>query len=127
MDVMTSFLRTTLLFVYPLLVAADLERSALGQNVPQVTGWTFSRSSGLGMSRTTSVTTSSDSNRLGESDQLVNVVPVERIDPDAAYRIVDPELPFALGVANRTTQGAIRAQNLDYFTLRDWGFSVFSY
>mgnify|MGYP001248268411 CR=1 FL=1 len=96
------------------------------QSVPQVTGWTFSRSYGRGVGNSTATTAISESNGA-ESFSRVNVVPISELDPDGNFLIQDPDSPFSIGVRARKAEETVRTQQLNYFSLSDWGYTVFSY
>ena len=96
------------------------------QRVPQVTGWTFSRSYGKGVGNSTATTAISESNGT-ESSSRVNVLPISELDPDGNFLIQDPDSPFSIGVRARKAEETVRAQQLNYFSLSDWGYTVFSY
>ena len=96
------------------------------QRVPQVTGWTFSRSYGKGVGNSTATTAISESNGT-ESFSRVNVLPISELDPDGNFLIQDPDSPFSIGVRARKAEETVRAQQLNYFSLSDWGYTVFSY
>jgi len=95
------------------------------QRVPQVTGWTFSRSYGGGVGNSTATTAISESNGA-ESFSRVNVLPVSQLDPDGNFVIQDPDAPFSIGVKALKAEQTVRQQQLNYFSLSDWGYSVFS-
>ena len=95
------------------------------QRVPQITGWTFSRSYGGGVGNSTATTAISESNGA-ESFSSVNVLPVSQLDPDGNFVIQDPDAPFSIGVKALKAEQTVRQQQLNYFSLSDWGYSVFS-
>ena len=101
--------------------------SSLGraQRVPQVTGWTLSRSYGGGVGNSTATTAISESTGA-ESFSRVNVLPVSQLDPDGNFVIQDPDSPFSIGVKALKAEQTVRQQQLNYFSLSDWGYSVFS-
>ncbi|WP_250394793.1 hypothetical protein [Synechococcus sp. MU1655] len=96
------------------------------QRVPQVTGWTFSRSYGKGVGNSTATTAISESNGA-ESFSRVNVLPISELDPDGNFLIQDPDSPFSIGVRARKAEETVKVQQLNYFSLSDWGYTVFSY
>ncbi len=96
------------------------------QRVPQVTGWTFSRSYGRGVGNSTATTAISESNGT-ESFSRVNILPISELDPDGNFLIQDPDSPFSIGVRARKAEETVRVQQLNYFSLSDWGYTVFSY
>ena len=63
------------------------------QNVPQLTGWTFSRSFGNGMQKTSSAFSKSEAEIKG-SVSGVNVIPLTSSGPDSSFLVVDPEKPY---------------------------------
>ena len=101
---------------------------ALSQSIPQITGWTFSRSSGSGNQNSTAVTSRSDS-RGGIQQVLLeseNVQLIERPDGSRAYRILDPREKFGSFSEAGRTQERSRSQGLTIFNLGDFGYSVFT-
>ena len=100
--------------------------SALTQSVPQVTGWTFSRSYGKGVGNATSTTAISQSEGA-QSFEVVNVLPVSQLDPDGDFIIQDLNRRFSIGVESTKAEETVQSQKLNYFSLSDWGYTVFSY
>lgn len=100
--------------------------TADAQKVPQITGWTFSRSYGRGFGNTTSTTAIAESSGA-EAFANVNVLPVSDVDPDSSYIIQNPDRPFAIGVKARKAEETANTQKINYFTLSDWGYTVFTY
>ena len=96
------------------------------QNVPQLTGWTFSRSFGNGMQKTSSAFSKSEAEIKG-SVSGVNVIPLTSSGPDSSFLVVDPEKPFATGTGFTTLNGRSKGQSLSFFNLSDWGYSVFTF
>ena len=101
---------------------------AWSQRIPQVTGWSFNRAGGSGSQNRTALTSRSDSTGtrvvLLESE---NVMLIVRPDGSTAYQILDPSEKFgSYSEAIRTLESS-RAQGLSFFSLSDWGYSVFTY
>ncbi|MFU8884063.1 MAG: hypothetical protein ACNA8O_01235 [Cyanobacteriota bacterium] len=97
------------------------------QRVPQITGWTFSRSSGSGTQNRTAVSSRSDSSGVQVVIESGNVELIQRPDGSSAYRIIDPSQKFgSFSDANRSDERS-RSQGLSFFSLSDWGYSVFTY
>ena len=98
---------------------------ANAQKVPQVTGWTFSRSFGRGIQKTTSTTSNSAAELLNNA--VINISPPSSANPNSIFRIVDPERPFAVEAGFRTLDSEEKVQNINFFNLQDWGHSVFTF
>ena len=96
------------------------------QRVPQITGWSFSRSYGRGFGNATSTTAIAESSGA-QSFATVNVLPTADIDPDGSFVIQDPDSLFLLGVKARKAEEKVNTQQLNYFLLSDWGYTVFTY
>lgn len=99
---------------------------ARSQRIPQVTGWTFSRSSGMGMRTRTAVSSRSDSSGLEVVVESGNVRQIERPDGSTAFEIVDPSQKFGSASQSSRSDERSRSQGLSFFTLSDWGYSVFT-
>lgn len=108
------------------LVFACSSTQANAQKVPQVTGWTFSRSFGRGIQKTTSTTSNSAAELLNNAVNT-NVSPPSSANPNSIFRIVDPEQPFAVEAGFRTLDSEEKVQNINFFNLQDWGYSVFTF
>ena len=76
------------------------------------------------MGNSTATTAISESNGA-ESFSRVNVLPVSQLDPDGNFVIQDPDAPFSIGVKALKAEQTVRQQQLNYFSLSDWGYSVF--
>lgn len=114
-------LLTSLLFA-----ASLIGLTSDAQKVPQITGWTFSRSYGRGFGNTTSTTAIAESSGA-ESFAGVNVFPLSDVDPDGSFVIQNSDSPFALGVKARKAEETVNSQQINYFLLSDWGYTVFTY
>ena len=99
---------------------------AWSQRVPQITGWTFSTSSGSGMQSRTAVTSRSDSSGTQVVIESGNVELIQRPDGSSAYRILDPREKFGSVSESSRSDERSRSQGLSFFTLSDWGYSVFT-
>lgn len=99
---------------------------AMAQQIPQVTGWSFSRSSGAGVQNRSAVTARSDSTGVQTIVESGNVRVVQRPDGSTAYEIIDPSEKFGSVSFSSRTEESSRFQGLNFFTLSDWGYSVFS-
>jgi hypothetical protein len=98
---------------------------ALSQRIPQVTGWSYSRSNGMGNQNRTVVTSRSDSSGQQVVIESGNVELIQR-DGTTAYRILDPSEKFGSFSQSTSSNERNRFQGLSLFTLSDWGYSVFS-
>lgn len=96
------------------------------QRIPQITGWTFSRSTGMGMQNRTAVSSRSDSSGVQVLVESGNVEVIERPDGSSAFRILDPSEKFGSFNQSSRSDERSRSQGLSFFTLSDWGYSVFS-
>jgi hypothetical protein len=113
----------------PLLVVAGgcfSWSSAFAQQIPQVTGWSFSRSSGSGVQNRSAVTSRSDSTGVQTIVESGNVRVVQRPDGTTAYEVIDPSEKFGSVSFSSQSEEASRFQGLNLFSLSDWGYSVFS-
>ncbi len=119
-------MRNVCCFSTLLVLSSLIVQPSEAQKVPQITGWTFSRSYGRGFGNTTSTTAIAESSGV-ESFANVNVLPLSDVDPDGSFVIQDPEKPFAVGVKARKAEETVNAQQLNYFVLSDWGYTVFTY
>jgi hypothetical protein len=99
---------------------------AWSQRVPQITGWTFSSSSGSGMQSRTAVSSRSDSSGQQVVIESGNVQLIQRPDGSSAYRIVDPREKFGSFSESSRSDERSRSQGLSFFSLSDWGYSVFT-
>jgi len=99
--------------------------SANAQSFPQITGWTFSRSYGRGAGNSSAATAISESNG-SEFFLRDNVKSTSVLDPDGTFEVLDPAKPFSLGVRARKAEEVVVEQQLNYFSLSDWGYTVFS-
>jgi|LauGreDrversion4_2_1035121.scaffolds.fasta_scaffold291665_1 hypothetical protein len=99
---------------------------ALAQQIPQVTGWSFSRSSGSGVQNRSAVTSRSDSTGVQTIVESGNVRVVQRPDGTTAYEVIDPSEKFGSVSFSSQSEEASRFQGLNLFSLSDWGYSVFS-
>lgn len=100
---------------------------AWSQRIPQVTGWTFNRASGSGTQNRTAVTSRSDSTGLQVLVESDNVQLIQRPDGSRAYQILDPSQKFGSFSEAIRTEERSRSQGLSFFSLSDWGYSVFTY
>jgi hypothetical protein len=100
---------------------------AHSQRIPQASGWSYSRSHGLGTQNRTVVGTRSDSRGLQVVIESGNVEQIQRPDGTTAYRILDPSQPFDSFSQSSYTEELNRLQGLSIFSLSDSGYSVFSY
>jgi hypothetical protein len=96
------------------------------QRVPQITGWTFSSSTGSGMQSRTAVSSRSDSSGQQVVIESGNVQLIQRPDGSSVYRIVDPREKFGSFSESSRSDERSRSQGLSFFTLSDWGYSVFT-
>ena len=108
-----------------LIVCSSACPLALSQSIPQVTGWTLSRSYGKCVSNFTSTTAISQSEGA-ESFEVVNGLPVSTLGPDGDFAIQDLNRPFSIDVESSAAEETIKSQRLNYFLLSDWGYTVFS-
>ena len=99
---------------------------AHSQRLPQVTGWSFSRSNGMGTQNRTVVGTRSDSSGALVVVESGNVEVIQRPDGSAAYRILDPSEKFGSSSQSFRSEERNRLQGLSQFTVSDWGYSVFT-
>lgn len=100
---------------------------ARSQRIPQVTGWSFSRSNGMGTQKRTAVSSRSDSSGTQVVIESGNVELIQRPDGSSAYRILDPRQKFGSFSQSIIKDERSRSQSLSLFTLSDWGYSVFTY
>jgi len=96
------------------------------QRVPQVSGWSFSRSNGSGSQNRTAVSSRSDSSGVQVVIEAGNVELIQRPDGSTAYRILDPSQKFGSFSDSVRSEERSRSQGLSFFSLSDWGYSVFS-
>lgn len=96
------------------------------QRIPQVSGWSYSRSNGMGTQNRTAVSSRSDSSGVQVVIESGNVEVIERPDGTTAYRIQDPSEKFGSFSQSTSSDERNRFQGLSLFTLSDWGYSVFS-
>ena len=99
---------------------------ARSQRIPQVTGWSYSRSNGMGTQNRTAVSSRSDSSGQQVAIESGNVELIKRPDGTTAYRILDPSEKFGSFSQSTSSDERSRFQGLSLFTLSDWGYSVFS-
>lgn len=99
---------------------------AWSQRIPQVTGWTFNRASGSGTQNRTAVNSRSDSTGVQVLVESENVQLIQRPDGSKAYQILDPSQKFGSYSEAIRTQERSRSQGLSFFSLSDWGYSVFT-
>lgn len=99
---------------------------AHSQRIPQVTGWSYSRSNGMGTQNRTSVGSRSDSTGTQVVIESGNVELIKRPDGTTAYRIPDPSEKYGSFSQSINSEERNRLQGLSLFTLSDWGYSVFS-
>jgi hypothetical protein len=97
------------------------------QRIPQVTGWSYSRSNGMGTQNRTAVSSRSDSSGQQIVIESGNVELIKRPDGTTAYRILDPSEKFGSFSQSSNSEERNRFQGLSLFTLTDWGYSVFTY
>ena len=97
------------------------------QRIPQVSGWSYSRSSGMGTQNRTAVNSRSDSSGQQVVIESGNVELIKRADDTAAFRILDPSEKFGSFSQSINSEERSRFQGLSLYTLSDWGYSVFSY
>ena len=97
------------------------------QRIPQVSGWSYSRSSGMGTQNRTAVTSRSDSSGRQVVIESGNVELIKRAVGTTAYRTLDPSEKFDSFSQSINSDERNRIQGLSLYTLRDWGYSVFSY
>jgi hypothetical protein len=100
---------------------------ARSQRIPQVSGWSYSRSSGMGTQNRTAVTSRSDSSGRQVLIESGNVELIKRADGTTAYRTLDPSEKFDSFSQSINSEERNRFQGLSLYTLSDWGYSVFSY
>lgn len=100
---------------------------ARSQRIPQVTGWSYNRSSGMGTQNRTAVSSRSDSSGQQVVIESGNVELIKRADGTTAYRILDPSEKFGSFSQSINSEERSRFQGLSLFTLSDWGYSVFTY
>jgi hypothetical protein len=100
---------------------------ARSQRIPQVTGWSYSRSNGMGAQNRTAVSSRSDSSGQQVLIESGNVELTKRPDGTTAYRILDPSEKFGSFSQSINSEERSRFQGLSLFTLSDWGYSVFTY
>lgn len=99
---------------------------ARSQRIPQVTGWSYSRSNGMGTQNSRAVTSRSDSSGQQVLIESGNVELIKRPDGTTAYQILDPSVKFGSFSQSVNSEERSRFQGLNLFTLSDWGYSVFS-
>lgn len=98
----------------------------MAQQVPQVTGWSYSRSSGSGLQNRSAVSARADSTGVQTIVESDNVRIVQRPDGSTAYEIIDPTEKFgSVNFASQSEESS-RFQGLNLFSLSDWGYSVFT-
>jgi hypothetical protein len=96
------------------------------QRIPQINGWTFSRSSGSGLQSRTAVGSRSDSSGVQVVIESGNVELIQRPDGSTSYRIIDPTEKFGSFSNSTTSDERSRSQGLSLFSFNDWGYSVFT-
>lgn len=99
---------------------------ARSQSIPQVTGWSYSRSNGMGNQNSTAVNSRSDSSGVQVVIESGNVELIKRPDGTTAYQILDPSKKFGSFSQSINSEERSRFQGLSLFTLSDWGYSVFN-
>ena len=97
------------------------------QRIQQVTGWSYSRSNGMGTQNRTAVSSRSDSSGQQTLIESGNVELIKRPDGTKAYRILDPSEKIDSFSQSINSEERSRFQGLSLFTLSDWGYSVFTY
>jgi hypothetical protein len=100
---------------------------ARSQRIPQVSGWSYSRSNGMGTQNRTAVSSRSDSSGQQVVIESGNVELIKRPDGTTASRILDPSEKFGSFSQSINSEERSRFQGLSLFTLSDWGYSVFTY
>jgi hypothetical protein len=118
---------TRWLAVFCVLLGIAAGLPARSQRIPQVTGWSYSRSNGMGNQNRTAVTSRSDSSGQQVVIESGNVELIQRPDGTTAYRILDPSEKFGSFSQSTSSNERNRFQGLSLFTLSDWGYSVFTY
>lgn len=96
------------------------------QQVPQITGWTFSRSNGSGMQNRTAVNSRSDSSGTQVAIESGNVELIRRPDGSTVFRIIDPSEKFGSFSQSSSSDERSRFQGLSLFSSSDWGYSIFT-
>lgn len=96
------------------------------QRIPQVTGWSYSRSNGMGTQNRSAVSSRSDSSGQQIVIESGNVELIKQPDGTTAYRILDPAEKFGSFSQSTRSDERSRFQGLSLFTLSDWGYSIFS-
>lgn len=117
---------TRWLVVASLLLWLGLQLPVRSQRIPQVTGWSYSRSNGMGTQSRIAVGSRSDSSGVQVAIESGNVELIQRPDGSSAYRILDPSQKFGSFSQSSSTDERSRFQGLSLFTLSDWGYSVFT-
>lgn len=118
---------TRLFAFFCLLLGLAAGLPARSQRIPQVTGWSYSRSNGQGTQNSRAVTSRSESGGQQVVIESGNVVLIKRPDGTTAYRILDPSEKFGSFSQSSSSDERSRIQGLSLFTLSDWGYSVFTY
>jgi hypothetical protein len=107
--------------------AVGWSQPARCQRIPQITGWSYSRSNGSGTQNRTAVGSRSDSSGVQVVIESGNVELIQRPDGSTAYRILDPSEKFGSFSQSSSSDERSRFQGLSFFSLSDWGYSVFTY
>jgi hypothetical protein len=98
---------------------------ASAQLAPQVTGFTYSFTSGRGASNRTSAGTLSSANALQLVTEPGNTELIQRPDGTFAFRINDPNNKFGSALTFSTEIDRSRGSNFGITQFNDFGYSVF--